>query len=115
MYNIKLLGKMWSRRTLSSSCSMEQDNTYISVSNPESDLKTGRTDFPQLNVEKGTTLQRVGRAEMCLEAKWNCATVCGREEQYRHGKGRGQDSHTKHLRHGDPACEAGAYTWNFEN
>lgn len=79
---------------------MEQDNTYISVSNPESDLKTGRTD--------SHTSQRVGREEMCSEAKWTCATLSGREEQYRLGKGRGQDSRTKHPRHGDPACKEGA-------
>ena len=39
------------------------DNTYNSVNNPE----TGRTDDPQLNVEKK---QQQKRAEMWSRAKW---------------------------------------------
>lgn len=38
----------WNGRTLSSFCPI--DSTHVSVNNQENDLRTGRTDTPQLNV-----------------------------------------------------------------
>lgn len=43
------------------------DNTYNSVNNPENDPEMGRTDDPQLIVEKR---QQQKRAEMWSRAKW---------------------------------------------
>lgn len=65
-----LPGKMDKRRTAEfiSVPQIQLGNLHINVNNPENELKTGRIEPPQLNVEKPSQLERVERENMqyCL-------------------------------------------------
>lgn len=58
-------------------------------------IQTGRTDYPQLNVEKVATPEKVGKVETWLRSKLTPETLPRREGPGRNGRNReGRGAHS---------------------
>lgn len=66
-------------------------NSHIYVTNPVDELKTARTDTPQLITERKSYIKMEGREEPRLGTKLTSETNHKREGHHKHGERRGTD------------------------